>query len=332
MNKKIFSYRNLSKAPITLKELKESAFFISKYLPMTPQLCWPLLTERFNCKVFVKHENHLPTGSFKVRGGVWSIGKLREEGSKRDIIAATRGNHGQSVAFAAREFGRKATIVVPHGNNPDKNRAMRAFGAKLIEFGNDFDAAFDHAKTLSQEKNLEFLPSFHPSLVQGVGTYAYEFLSAIWDLDVVYIPIGLGSGIAGFLAARDALGHSVEVIGVVSEMADAYASSWEAGKIVTTDTANTIADGLAVRIPSADALDYISSRVARIIRVSEANIVLAAKVLLSDTHNLVEPAGAASLAGLIEERSRMIGKRVGIVLTGSNIDEETLLKMISTKE
>tara|TARA_B100000401_G_scaffold418208_1_gene341883 strand:+ start:59 stop:1054 length:996 start_codon:yes stop_codon:yes gene_type:complete len=326
---KILSHRDLEKNPISLKEFEECASFIGGYLPSSPELTWPLLSDRFNCEIFTKHENHLPTGSFKVRGGVWTLGKLQEEGFNGNIIAATRGNHGQSIAYAARAFGSKAIVVVPHGNNLDKNQSMRALGAEVIEHGEDFDAALAYARTMSEKKNLEFLPSYHPTLVTGVGTYAFEFLTAVSALEIAYVPIGLGSGIAGFLAAKEVLGHCVEVIGVVSEKADAYASSWEAGKRICTQDANTIADGLAVREPSVEALSYISRRVSRIIRVSEADIVQATKVLLSDTHNLVEPAGAASLAGLMKEQSEMIGRKVGVVLTGSNIDQITLKKIIS---
>ena len=326
---KILSHRDLEKNPISLKEFEECASFIGGYLPSSPELTWPLLSDRFNCEIFTKHENHLPTGSFKVRGGVWTLGKLQEEGFNGNIIAATRGNHGQSIAYAARAFGSKAIVVVPHGNNLDKNQSMRALGAEVIEHGEDFDAALAYARTMSEEKNLEFLPSYHPTLVTGVGTYAFEFLTAVSALEIAYVPIGLGSGIAGFLAAKEVLGHCVEVIGVVSEKADAYASSWEAGRRICTQDANTIADGLAVREPSVEALSYISRRVSRIIRVSEADIVQATKVLLSDTHNLVEPAGAASLAGLMKEQSEMIGRRVGVVLTGSNIDQITLKRIIS---
>ncbi len=329
MTMKILSHRDLEKNPISLKEFEECASFIGGYLPSSPELTWPLLSDRFNCEIFTKHENHLPTGSFKVRGGVWTLGKLQEEGFNGNIIAATRGNHGQSIAYAARAFGSKAIVVVPHGNNLDKNQSMRALGAEVIEHGEDFDAALAYARTMSEEKNLEFLPSYHPTLVTGVGTYAFEFLTAVSALEIAYVPIGLGSGIAGFLAAKEVLGHCVEVIGVVSEKADAYASSWEAGRRICTQDANTIADGLAVREPSVEALSYISRRVSRIIRVSEADIVQATKVLLSDTHNLVEPAGAASLAGLMKEQSEMIGRKVGVVLTGSNIDQITLKRIIS---
>ena len=329
MTMKILSHRDLEKNPISLKEFEECASFIGGYLPSSPELTWPLLSDRFNCDIFTKHENHLPTGSFKVRGGVWTLGKLQEEGFNGNIIAATRGNHGQSIAYAARAFGSKAIVVVPHGNNLDKNQSMRALGAEVIEHGEDFDAALAYARTMSEKKNLEFLPSYHPTLVTGVGTYAFEFLTAVSALEIAYVPIGLGSGIAGFLAAKEVLGHCVEVIGVVSEKADAYASSWEAGRRICTQDANTIADGLAVREPSVEALSYISRRVSRIIRVSEADIVQATKVLLSDTHNLVEPAGAASLAGLMKEQSEMIGRKVGVVLTGSNIDQITLKRIIS---
>ena len=332
MDIEVFSSRDLNSEPITVGEFQDCADFISTYLPSTPQISWPLLSNRLDCNIFVKHENHLPTGSFKVRGGIWSVGRLASKSVSTGVIAATRGNHGQSVAHAARTFGIEATIVVPFGNNPDKNHAMKAMGAKLLEFGKDFDSALDYARHLSGKEGLRFIPSFHPVLVQGVGTYAYEFLQAVPLLETVYIPIGLGSGIAGFLSAKEALGAKVEVVGVVSENADAYASSWEKQKLISTTTANTIADGLAVRVPSEASLNYISNRVSRIIRVSDQQIIDAIKIILSDTHNLVEPAGAASLAGLIKENKRNVGKRVGVVFSGSNIESETLLKFIKEEE
>ena len=261
MTMKILSHRDLEKNPISLKEFEECASFIGGYLPSSPELTWPLLSDRFNCEIFTKHENHLPTGSFKVRGGVWTLGKLQEEGFNGNIIAATRGNHGQSIAYAARAFGVKAIVVVPHGNNLDKNHSMRALGAEVIEHGEDFDAALAYARKMSEKKISNFYHLIILALVTGVGTYALEFLTAVSGLEIVYVPIGLGSGIAGFIAAKEVLGHCVEVIGVVSEKADAYASSWEAGKRICTQDANTIADGLAVREPSVEALNYISSRV-----------------------------------------------------------------------
>ena len=332
MDVDIFSNRDLNSEPITEGEFRKCASFISTYLPNTPQISWPLLSNRFECDIFVKHENHLPTGSFKVRGGIWSIGQLASKSVSTGVVAATRGNHGQSIAHAAGIFGIEATIVVPFGNNPDKNQAMEAMGAKLIEFGEDFDSSLDYALRFSEKKGLRFIPSFHPLLVQGVGTYAYEFLQAVPLLEIVYIPIGLGSGIAGFLSAKAALEANVEVVGVVSENADAYASSWENQKLVSTKTANTIADGLAVLVPSEASLNYISNKVSRIIRVSDRQIIDATKIILSDTHNLVEPAGAASLAGLIKEKKRNIGKCVGVVLSGSNIESDTLLEFIKKEE
>lgn len=332
MMTEIFLARDLKKEPIRLEELRKCADFISTYLPKTSQIKWPLLSERFQCSVFVKHENHLPTGSFKVRGGIWAIGQLKDKKTFGNIIAATRGNHGQSVAFAASKFDKKAIVVVPYGNNEDKNQAMKAMGAELIEYGDDFDTALAYAQELSRKKNFEFVPSFHPMLVVGVATYGYEFMTSVKGLDVVYIPIGLGSGIAGFIAAKEALGIDVDVVGVVAERADAYASSWESEKVRTTEHANTIADGLAVRAPSEAALKFLIGKVNRIIRVSERQIMEAVKIILSDCHNLVEPAGAASLAGLIKEQEEVVGKRVGIVLTGSNIEQKTLIKILSFKE
>jgi threonine dehydratase len=321
--------RDLRSDPIRLAEFDEAAAVIYGCLGPTPQIAWPLLAERCGCEVWVKHENHLPTGAFKVRGGLWFLEHLAASGeAPTGVIAATRGNHGQSIAFAARRHAIDAVIVVPHGNNPEKNHAMRALGAEIIEHGADFNEALDHAVALGRERGLYAMPSFHPLLVNGVGTYAVELLRALPDLDAVYVPVGLGSGIAGMLAARNALGLDTEIIGVVAAGADAYARSFASGVVETTPTADTLADGLAVRIPDADALAYMLSGVSRIVRVSDDAILAAVRHLFEDTHNLAEGAGAAPLAALLEERETMRGKRVGIVLSGGNMDRATFLKAL----
>jgi threonine dehydratase len=322
--------RDLAADPISLAEFDEAAAAIYGFAGPTPQIAWPLLTERCGCDVWVKHENHLPTGAFKVRGGLWFLAHLAASGeASAGVIAATRGNHGQSIAFAARRHGLRAVIVVPRGNNPEKNRSMRALGAELVEHGADFNAALDHARVLARQRGLYAMPSFHPLLVNGVGTYSVELLRAVPGLDAVYVPVGLGSGIAGMLAARNALGLDTEIIGVVAARADAYARSFESGALETTAAADTIADGLAVRIPDAEALAYLRTGVSRIVRVSDADILAAVRMLFEDTHNLAEGAGAAPLAALLGEREAMRGRQVGIVLSGGNIDRATFIRALS---
>lgn len=299
-------------------------------LAPTPQIAWPLLAERCGCEVWVKHENHLPTGAFKVRGGIWFMHCLTAGGGAvPGVVAATRGNHGQSIACAARAAGIAATVVVPRGNNPDKNRAMRAYGATLVEHGEDFDSALAHARELAAARGLIAVPSYHPHLVQGVASCGYELLAALPELDTVYVPIGLGSGIAGMLAARHVLGHRAEVVGVVSAHADAYARSFAAGHVVATDSARTLADGLAVRVPDAGALDYMLAGVARIVAVDDDEVLGAIRALFEDTHQLAEGAGAAPLAALLKERERLRGRRVAVVLSGGNVDAPTLLRALT---
>ncbi len=322
--------RDLLAQPLTAADFARAAQEIYTALLPTPQLAWPLLAERCDCEVWVKHENHLPTGAFKVRGGVWFMQQLRETLPEvRGVVAATRGNHGQSIAYAASRHDLEVVVVVPLGNNPDKNRAMRALGAELIEHGEDFNAAIDHAMALATERGLYAMPSYHPLLVQGVGTYAYELLRAVPELDTVYVPIGLGSGIAGMLAARNALGLRTEVVGVVSAHADAYAQSFERGEVVSTVSAETLADGMAVRVPSRIAFEYLRSGMARVVRVSDDEVLAAMAALLADTHNLAEGAGAAPLAALLKEREVMRGRRVAVVLSGGNVDRTTLQRVLS---
>ncbi|MHA1570012.1 MAG: threonine dehydratase, partial [Alphaproteobacteria bacterium] len=239
-----------------LDQLREAAELVHSAVPPTPQHCWPLLSERAGAEVWVKHENHTPIGAFKVRGGlVYTDDLRRTQPNVEGVVAATRGNHGQSVAFAARRFGLMATLVVPHGNSSEKNAAMRAFGGELIEHGHDFQAALEHAEALAGERGLHMFPSYHPLLTRGVASYALEFFDAVGDLDAIYVPIGLGSGISGVIAARDALGMATEVIGVVAENAPTYALSFKSGQPVSTNSADTMADGVACRVPVAMAVD-----------------------------------------------------------------------------
>jgi threonine dehydratase len=305
----------------TLADLESAARLIYGVMAPTPQLCWPLLSERAGAELWVKHENHTPVGAFKVRGGLTYMTELkRQEPGTAGVIAATRGNHGQSVAFAARRVGLPAVIVVPHGNSTEKNAAMRALGAELVEHGHDFQAAYEHAMGLAAERNLHPLRSFHPWLVVGVGTYALELFRAVPDLDTVYVPIGLGSGIAGTIAARDALGLKTRVVGVVAENAAAYALSFARKQPVSTNSADTIADGMACRVPDNDALAVIFKGAERIVTVTEDEIKAAMRHYFTDTHNIAEGAGAGPLAALLKERAQMLGKRVAVILSGGNID------------
>jgi threonine dehydratase len=309
----------------TLAEIESACNDIYPLLWPTPQIAWPLLCARAGCDVLLKHENHLPTGAFKVRGGLVYTAAL---GAVRGLVSATRGNHGQSIAFAAKRRGLAATIVVPHGNSPEKNAAIRAWGATLVEHGRDFDEALPHARALAERDGLEFVPSLHPLLVRGVSTCAFELLGAHADLDAVYVPIGLGSGILGAISVREAFGLTTEIIGVVSEHADAYARSFEQGAPVPTDSADTLADGMAVRVPHPDAVDMISRHAARVVRVSDDEVGTAIRHLLSDTHQLAEGAGAAPLAALLKERERMRGKKVALILSGANIDRAVLGRIL----
>ena len=305
----------------SLQELEAARDRVHEAFPSTPQYAWPLLTERVGAEVWVKHENHTPTGAFKVRGGLIHVARLVREGrAPNGLISATRGNHGQSLAYAGRRFGVPVTIVVPHGNSVEKNAAMLALGAQLIEHGADFDAARIEAMRLASEQDLWFAPSFHPDLVLGVATWALEMFRGAPPLDMLYVPIGLGSGICGAIRTRDLLGLNTQIVGVQSAHAPAYARSLAEGRAVCLDSADTMADGLAVRIPDPAALAIIRDGVARIVTVTDGEVGEAIRAYWTDTHNLAEGAGAAPLAALIKEHSSQAARRVGVVLCGGNID------------
>lgn len=304
-----------------LTELERAHAIVGQAVPATPARGWPLLAERLGTQVIVKHENHTPIGAFKVRGGLVYLERLkRERPNIPGIISATRGNHGQSLAFAASRHGVPAVIYVPRGNSVEKNRAMKAFGAELVEHGEDFQAAAEEAQRRAQFTGLHMVPSFHPDLVLGVATYALELFRTAPDLDVLYVPIGQGSGISGCIMARDLLGLKTEIVGVQSTEAPSYALSFATGKVVTTKTSNTLADGMATRIPDADAFALIRKGAARIVQVSDDEVAAAIRAYWTDTHNLAEGAGAAALAAALQEKNKLSGKRVGLVLSGGNID------------
>lgn len=305
----------------TLDDLEAAARLVHRAFPPTPQIAWPLLAARTGAEVWVKHENHTPTGAFKLRGGLVYMERLkRERPDVKGVVSATRGNHGQSLAYAGRLHGVPVTILVPRGNSAEKNAAMCAFGARLIEHGEDFDAAREEAARMAAAEGLEFAPSFARDLVLGVATYALEFFRGAPPLDVLYVPIGLGSGICGCILARDLLGLSTAIVGVQSAGAPSYALSYAAGQVVTTPKAETLADGMATRVPDAQALAIIRGGAARIVTLTDDEVAAAIRAFWQDTHNLAEGAGAAPLAALMQERDAMRGRRVGVVLCGGNID------------
>jgi threonine dehydratase len=316
----------------TLGELHDATAIVRTLVPPTPAFAWPLLARRTGAEVVVKHENHTPTGSFKARGGLVYVELLRQKGQlPRGLVTATRGNHGQSVAIAAKRAGIPALIIVPEGNSPEKNAAMEGLGGELMIAGRDFDEARAFAGQVGEERGFHFVPSFHRSLVMGVATFAHELFASWTDLDRVYVPIGMGSGICGLIAVRDLLGLKAEIIGVVAENAPAFALSREAGYPVPTNTAHTFADGLACRQPQAEPLEIVRKGAADIVRVSEAEIAEAVRFIYTDTHNVAEGSGAAPLAALLKQRSGLKGKRVAFVLTGGNIDMPILSRILRGK-
>jgi threonine dehydratase len=299
-------------------------------MPATPQYSWPLINDRLGAEVWIKHENHTPVGAFKIRGALIYLEWLRKTDPEiKGVVAATRGNHGQGVATAARMHGMTCTIVVPLGNSVEKNRAMRAQGAELVEHGADFQESLEHARALANERSLLMVDSFHERLVTGTATYAMELFEAVPALDRVYVPIGLGSSICGVSAARNALGLSTEIVGVVASDSPSYALSYEQHRIVEAPARTAIADGLACRLPNTAAMDAIWNNVARISKVSDDEIERAMRIFYEDTHNLAEGAASASLAGAIQDVTQNRGKRIGIILTGGNVDAAVFARVLA---
>ena len=313
----------------SLNSLARAAEIIHAVMGPTPQYTWPLLNARVGAEVWVKHENHSPVGAFKIRGAlVYMDWLVKEQQQVKTVIAATRGNHGQAVGFAAKRHGLKAVIVVPHGNSCEKNRAMRALGVELIEHGEDFQSSFEFAERLALEQGYHRVPSFHELLVQGTGTYALEFLRGAPELDTVYVPIGLGSSICGMLAARAALNLKTRIVGAVAAASPSYAISFREKKLVTHPAATRLGDGIACAVPDLDALDLILKGVERIVEVSEDEIAGAMRAFFQDTHNVAEGAGAAALAAVLQESQATRGSRVGVVLTGSNVDSDVFARVL----
>ena len=317
----------------SLADIESAAALVRQVMPPTPQFAWPLLAQRLGTEVWVKHENHTPTGAFKVRGGlVYMDGLARREPACPGIVSATRGNHGQSLAFAARRHGIGATIVVPHGNSREKNAAMRAFGATLVEHGEDFQAATEHAAALAVRDGLHRVPSFHADLVRGVATAWLEFFQAVPQLDVVFVPIGLGSGLCAAIAARAALGRRMRLVGVVSAHARAYALSLAQGQPVESPVSTQLADGMACRVPDPTALTVMAGQLDGVVEVTDAEVAQAMKALYLDTHNVAEGAGAASLAAALQRArtnpGEIAGRCVGLTLCGGNVDHEVFAQVL----
>jgi threonine dehydratase len=310
-----------------LADLEQAAAVVHATLPPTPQISWPLLSARTGCDLWVKHENHTPVGSFKLRGALVYVESLSPRPS--GLIAATRGNFGQSMAFAARKAGIPMSIVVPHGNSREKNAATRALGAELIECGDHFEEAVAHADQLATERGLHMTRSFHPLLVRGVASGSLELFRAVHDIDILYVAIGQGSCICGAIATRDALGLRTEIVGVVSDRLPGYARSFEAGRAISTPPAETIADGVAVRAPVPGAVEIITRGASRVMTVSEEGIRAAMRHYFTDTHNVAEGAGAVGLAAVLSDRARVAGKRVAVFLSGGNVDRPVFIDVLA---
>lgn len=315
---------------ITLEDVRMAATVVYAEMCPTPQYRWPLLCERLDAEVWVKHENHTPVGAFKIRGGLNYFEQLAKTGDKpAGVISATRGNHGQSVGLAARRHGIPATIVVPHGNSVEKNAAMRSLGVGLIEHGDDFQESREFAVALADEQSLHMVPAFHPWLVAGVATYALELFKAVANVDVAYVPIGLGSGISGMMTVRDALGLETRIVGVVSSHASAYALSFDAGHAVESPVTTQLSDGMACRTPEPAALELILTGVDRIVQVSDAEVAAAMRMMFECTHNVCEGAGAAALAAALQEKQKIAGQKVALVATGGNVDRNVFASVLN---
>ena len=313
----------------TLADIEAAAQLIYQDFPATPQYRWALLGERLGTECWLKHENHTPVGAFKIRGGLTYFDQLAQRGAlPREVISATRGNHGQSMGWAARRHGVACTIVVPRGNSHEKNAAMRALGVTLVEHGSDFQEAREHAMHLAAERGAHMVPSFHTDLLRGVATYWWEFLRAVPHMAVAYVPIGQGSGACAAIAAKQALGHGVRIVGVVSSHATTYADSIAAGRVVESAVTTQLADGMACRVADQAALDILAPHLDHLVQVSDAEVAAAMHALYTDTHNVAEGAGAAALAAALQEKERLAGQAVGVALTGGNVDAAVFARVL----
>ena len=313
----------------SLDEIRAAQPLVYSLLQPTPQISWPLLNGRLEARVWVKHENHTPIGAFKARTAIVYVAERVERGNGiRGLVTATRGNHGQAVAIAGQRFRVPVTIVVPFGNSTEKNAAMRAQGAKLVEFGKDFQEAREHAARLARDERLHFVPPYHRDIVKGVASYWVELLSAVPELDAVYVPIGMGSGISAACAVRNGMGLRTKIVGVVSDGAPAYARSLEAGRKVDVPVTTAIADGMACRSPDDEPLEIIRQNVDHVVEVSDQEVRQAMKIYFTDTHNVVEGAGAAPLAAALKEKGSLIGKQVGLIVSGGNVDHDVFAQVL----
>lgn len=316
--------------PYSLQQLETAAEQVHRQQPATPQYNWPMLSEVLGTELWVKHENHTATGAFKVRGGITFMQWLKQEHPQTSgIITATRGNHGQSQARAATAAGLSSTIYVPEGNSVEKNRAMRSFGAQVVEYGKDFDTAREQVESIAQEQGLTLVPSFHDEIVKGVASYALELMTQVQNLDRIYVPIGCGSGICGLIAVRDALKLKTEIVGVVSTEAQSAKLSFESGKLVSTNCAHTFADGMAVRVPVQQAFDVYSRGASHVVAVTDDEVAEAIRLYYHCTHNIAEGAGAAPLAAALQEKHLLKHKRVAVILCGGNIDTNVMMQVMS---
>lgn len=314
----------------TLTDIEAAAQVVYRSFPPTPQYRWGLLSERLGADCWLKHENHTPVGAFKIRGGLTYFDQLRQRGElPREVISATRGNHGQSIGWAAREHGVRCTIVVPRGNSVEKNAAMRALGVQLVEHGDDFQESREHAMRLADERGAHMVPSFHKDLLRGVSTYWWEFFRALPQLDVVYVPIGQGSGACSAIAAKQALGHRARIVGVVSAHATTYADSIAAGRVVEAPVTTALADGMACRVADAEALAILAPALDHIVKVTDEDVAQAMRALFADTHNVAEGAGAAAFAAAMQEKEQLKGQTVGLSLSGGNVDSEQFAKVLA---
>ena len=314
----------------TLADIEAAAQVVYRDFAATPQYRWALLSERLGTDCWLKHENHTPVGAFKIRGGLTYFDQLAQRGAlPREVVSATRGNHGQSMGWAARRHGVACTIVVPRGNSVEKNAAMRTLGVALVEHGEDFQEAREHALQIAAERGAHMVPSFHTDLLRGVATYWWEFLRAVPQLDVVYVPIGQGSGACSAIAAKLALGHRARVVGVVSSHATTYADSIAAGHVVESPVTTQLADGMACRVADQGALDILMPHLDHTVQVSDDEVAAAMHHLFTDTHNVAEGAGAAALAAALQEREQLRGQVVGLALTGGNVDASVLAQVLA---
>lgn len=313
----------------TLDEIREAQKLVYSVMSPTPQIVWPLLSQRLGTEVWVKHENHTPIAAFKARTAVVYAAELfRKSKGIQGLVTATRGNHGQSVALAARRFNVPAYVVVPRGNSIEKNSAMRAQGANLIEYGADYQESKEQAMRLAAERGWHFVPSYHRDIVKGVATYWLEFFSSVPDLDVVYVPIGQGSGISSCCTVRNGMNLKTKIVGVVTEGAPAYALSFEAGRSISAPVTTLLGDGVACRVPDSASLEIVLKNVERVVRISEDEMRQCMRILFTDTHNVVEGAGAIGLAAALREKRSLEGKRVGLVLSGGNVDRDVFARVI----